>query len=65
MMEGRPTSTSGRVTDPEHAVEMLRLHPRAQLVVLPGTDHFAPAHRAEWIVSMVTALLDTPMPTGN
>jgi hypothetical protein len=44
---------------------MLRLHPRAQLVVLPGTDHFAPAQRAEWIVSMVTALLDTPMPTGN
>lgn len=47
---------------PEHAIEMSRLLPRAQLAVLPGTDHSAPVTRADWIVPMVNAFFDAPMP---
>ena len=58
---------------PEHAVEMFRLlgggvfgdmapMPASQLAILPGTSHTGVADRAEWIVPMVTAFLDRPMP---
>lgn len=47
---------------PEHAIEMARLLPRAQLAVLPGTDHSAPMTRADWIVPMVNAFFDSPRP---
>jgi hypothetical protein len=30
--------------------------------VLPGTTHVTLADRAEWLVSMITAFLDAPMP---
>ncbi|MGQ0569177.1 MAG: alpha/beta fold hydrolase [Armatimonadota bacterium] len=53
------------IVRPEHAVEMFRLLPHAQLAVLPGTDHFAPVHRADWIVSMTKAFLDAPMPKAK
>jgi pimeloyl-ACP methyl ester carboxylesterase len=62
----------------EHAVEMFRLLgggmmgdlvglPKSQLVVLPGTAHFVPPGsgllaRAEWLLAMVPAFLDAPMP---
>jgi hypothetical protein len=42
---------------PEHAVQMVRLLPHAQLAVLPGMDHFAPVQRPDWIVSMIKAFL--------
>jgi pimeloyl-ACP methyl ester carboxylesterase len=42
---------------PEHAVEMYRLLPRAQLAILPGTDHMMLVNRADWQVSMVEAFL--------
>lgn len=50
------------VVRPEHAVEMFKLLPQAQLAVLPGTDHFAPLQRSDWIASMAKAFLAAPMP---
>jgi pimeloyl-ACP methyl ester carboxylesterase len=58
---------------PEHAVEMFRLLgggvagdvaglPRSQLAVLPGTTHVTLVDRADWLLSMMTAFLDAPMP---
>jgi pimeloyl-ACP methyl ester carboxylesterase len=46
----------------EHAVEMFRLLPRAQLAVLPGTDHMMLVKRSDWLVSMILAFLDADSP---
>ena len=62
---GAPTMVmiaDGDIVRPEHAVEMFRLLPHAQLAVLPGTDHMTLVNRAEWQVSMIEAFLDAPMP---
>ena len=48
------------VIRPEHAVEMFRALPQAQLAVLPGTDHMTVTARTEWLVPMITAFLDAP-----
>jgi pimeloyl-ACP methyl ester carboxylesterase len=53
------------VVRPEHAVQMFRLLPHAQLAVLPGTDHMTLVKRAAWQVSMIEAFLDAPMPKAN
>jgi pimeloyl-ACP methyl ester carboxylesterase/DNA-binding transcriptional ArsR family regulator len=61
------------VVRPEHAVEMFRLLgggvagdvtglPNSQLAVLPGTTHVTLVDRADWLLSMITAFLDAPMP---
>jgi pimeloyl-ACP methyl ester carboxylesterase len=61
------------IVRPEHVVEMFRLLgggvvgdlvglPRPRLAVLPGTTHVTLVDRAEWLVSMITAFLDAPMP---
>lgn len=50
------------IVRPEHAVEMFRLLPYAQLAVLPGTDHMTLVERADWQVSMIEEFLDAPMP---
>ncbi len=50
----------GDIVRPEHAVEMFRLLPQAQLAVLPGTDHMTLMQRADWQVSMIEAFLDAP-----
>lgn len=50
------------VIRPEHAVELLRLLPHAQLAILPGTDHMAIVHRTAWVVPMVTDFLDASSP---
>lgn len=55
----------GDIVRPEHAVEMFRLLPHAQLAVLPGSDHFAVVQRADWIISMTKAFLDAPMPKAR
>lgn len=47
---------------PEHAVEMYRLLPHAQLAVLPQSGHFAPMERPQWVGSMARAFL-APTPT--
>ena len=62
----------------EHAVELFRLLgggamgdlaglPKSRLAVLPGTAHFIPPgsgvlDRADWLLDMVPAFLDEPMP---
>jgi pimeloyl-ACP methyl ester carboxylesterase len=64
------------IVRPEHAVEMFRLLgggvmgdlaglPRSQLAILPGTTHVTLVERADWLVSMVTAFLDAPMPDAE
>jgi pimeloyl-ACP methyl ester carboxylesterase len=61
------------IVRPEHTVELFRLLgggvpgdlvglPRSQLAVLPGTTHVTLVERAEWLVSMITAFLDAPLP---
>ncbi len=61
------------IVRPEHVVQMFRLLgggvpgdlvglPRSQLAVLPGTTHVTLVDRAEWLLSMVSAFLDAPMP---
>jgi pimeloyl-ACP methyl ester carboxylesterase len=52
----------GDIVRPEHAVEMFRLLPSAQLAVLPGTDHMTLVTRTDWQVSMIEAFLDAPTP---
>lgn len=47
---------------PEHAVEMFRLLPRAQLAILPGTDHVALVDRDDLLLPILRAFLDAPMP---
>lgn len=61
---------------PEHAVEMFRLLgggvfgdmppglPSSQLAILPGTSHVTVVDRAAWLLSMIPAFLDAPMPKG-
>lgn len=46
------------VMRPEHAVEEYRLIPRAQLAVLPGTDHMSLTSKTDWLVPMVERFLD-------
>jgi pimeloyl-ACP methyl ester carboxylesterase len=69
------------IVRPEHAVEMFRLlgggvmgdlRPssfaglqNSQLAMLPGTTHITVAHRADWLVSMITEFLDMPMSDGK
>jgi pimeloyl-ACP methyl ester carboxylesterase len=58
---------------PEHAVAMFRLLgggvvgdmvglPNAQLAILPGTTHVTIVDRTEYLVPMVTAFLEKPIP---
>jgi pimeloyl-ACP methyl ester carboxylesterase len=64
------------IVRPEHAVEMFRLLgggvmgdltglPKSQLAILPGTTHVTLVERADWLVSMITAFLDAPMPEAE
>jgi pimeloyl-ACP methyl ester carboxylesterase len=53
------------IVRPEHTVQMFRLLPHAQLAVLPGTGYWAPVPRPVWIVSMIKAFLDAPMPKAK
>lgn len=50
------------VVRPEHAVEMFRALPHAQLAILPATDHMTIVKNAEPEAAMITAFLDAPMP---
>jgi len=50
------------VVRPEHAIALMRLLPHAQVAILPGTDHLAMMTRTDWLVPMVGAFLDAPMP---
>lgn len=39
--------------------------PRSRLAILPGTTHVTLVHRVDWLVPMVTELLDAPMPEAG
>jgi pimeloyl-ACP methyl ester carboxylesterase len=47
---------------PEHALEMYRLIPKAQLAVFPGADHFLLWTGPEKILPTIARFLDVPMP---
>lgn len=48
----------------EHAVELYRLLPHAQLAVLPATDHVGILfQRVEWMTGMITEFLNASMPS--
>jgi pimeloyl-ACP methyl ester carboxylesterase len=53
------------IVRPEHAVELFRLLPHAQLAVLPGTDHVTLVERADWLLSMIEPFLDAPVPEAG
>jgi pimeloyl-ACP methyl ester carboxylesterase len=55
----------GDVIRPEHAVEMYRLFPHAQLAVLPGTNHMTIVTRAPWVVSMIEEFLGALLPGSD
>ena len=42
---------------PEHSVSLFRLLQRAQLAILPGTDHKTLMQRSEWLLPMIDAFL--------
>jgi pimeloyl-ACP methyl ester carboxylesterase len=46
------------VMRPEHAVQEFRLLPRAQLAILPGTDHMKVTARTSWLVPMIEEFLN-------
>jgi pimeloyl-ACP methyl ester carboxylesterase len=47
---------------PEHAVEMYRLIPNAQLALFPGEDHFMLWTSSEKVLSTLVPFLDAPLP---
>lgn len=60
------------IVRPEHTVELFRLLgggvpgdltglPRSQLAILPGTTHVTLVDRADWLISMITQFLDSPL----
>jgi pimeloyl-ACP methyl ester carboxylesterase len=48
------------VVRPEHAVELFRTVPHAQLAVIPGTNHMEIMTRTTWVVPMIDGFLDQP-----
>jgi pimeloyl-ACP methyl ester carboxylesterase len=50
------------VVRPEHAVEMFRLIPTAELAVFPGADHFLLWQNPEKLLPTIAAFLDAPVP---
>jgi pimeloyl-ACP methyl ester carboxylesterase len=61
---------------PQHFAEMFQLlgggvpgdfgvRAKAQLAVLPGTNHVEVALRTDWLLSMITPFLDAPMPEAS
>ena len=53
------------VVRPEHAVALAQLLRHSQLAILPGTDHAIMITRADWLMPMVEAFLNAPMPAGQ
>lgn len=65
-------AADGDGVSPEHAVEMYRLRGggymvdfgpvhAAQLAILPGTSHISAMMQTEWLLSMITPFLNTPL----
>jgi pimeloyl-ACP methyl ester carboxylesterase len=47
---------------PEHAVEMYRLIPKAQLAIFPGGDHFILFQSPDKVLAVLAPFLQAPMP---
>jgi hypothetical protein len=41
---------------------MFRLIPNSQLAILPDTDHMKMVNRSEWLLPLIKAFLNLPMP---
>ena len=50
---------------PEHAVEMFRLLPHAQLAIFPGTDHMQIVSRDDLLLPIIPPFLDAPLPQAK
>jgi pimeloyl-ACP methyl ester carboxylesterase len=46
------------ILTPEHAVRMYRLFPKAELAILPATDHMEIVKRGAWVASMTEEFLN-------
>lgn len=46
---------------PEHAVEMYRLIPNAQLAIFPGADHFLPFMSPDRVLATLVPFLEVPL----
>jgi pimeloyl-ACP methyl ester carboxylesterase len=63
-----PTLVIGSDRDvmrPEGAVELFRLLPYAELLILPGTDHMRIPKRTEWLVPMINEFLEGSKGAAN
>jgi pimeloyl-ACP methyl ester carboxylesterase len=49
----------------EHAVEMFRLIPNAQLAIFPGANHFLLFQNPDVLLPTIFAFLDSRSPRGN
>jgi pimeloyl-ACP methyl ester carboxylesterase len=49
---------------PEHAVEMYRQIPAAQLAIFPAGDHFLLFHSPEKVLATLTPFLEAPLPAA-
>jgi pimeloyl-ACP methyl ester carboxylesterase len=49
----------------EHAVEMFRLIPNAQMAVFPGADHFLLWQNPEKLLPTIAAFFDAPLPSSK
>jgi pimeloyl-ACP methyl ester carboxylesterase len=47
---------------PEHAVQMFRMIPKAQLAMFPGGDHFMPYHSPEKVLAILVPFLNGVKP---
>ena len=50
---------------PEHAVEMYRVIPNAQLAIFPGGDHFMIFQRPDKVLATLVPFLDAPLPNAS
>ena len=50
---------------PEHAVELYRLIPNAQLAIFPGRDHFMLFQSPDKVLETLLPFLDAPPPGGK
>jgi len=74
----RPLTLEGMADDTAAALKSLQVDradifgysmgaglPNSQLAVLPGTSHVTLVDRADWLVSMINAFLETPIKNEN
>lgn len=53
------------IVTPEHALELIRLIPRAHPAVLPMRDHIQLGTRPAWLLSMLEEFFAAPPPVAG